>query len=216
MIKEKGYGILQHFHMIPTYVMIRFGKWNEILNMAAPDKELVYPNGVYHYARGLAFARTGKLEEAKKELQAVSTIAANPVLKDVTLFDINSTVDLMAIAKAHLAGEVAAASGDFDAAVKHLNEAVRVEDNLTYDEPPPWNNPTRHYLGAILLKAKRPAEAEKVYRDELSKFPKNGWSLIGLQQSLEAQGKKDDAAAIKADLEKAWAGADVKLTASRM
>ncbi len=216
LMREKGNGVLQHFHMIPTYVMIRFGKWNEILKTPAPDKALVYPNGVYHYARGIAYVRTGKLEEAKKELQAVTEIAANPVLKEVTLFDINSTVDLMHIARAHLAGEVAGASGDLNAALKHLNEAVQVEDNLTYDEPPPWNNPTRHYLGAILLKAKKPVEAEKVYRDELTKFPKNGWSLIGLRQSLEAQGKTKEAATVASDFEKAWAGADVKLTSSTM
>jgi tetratricopeptide (TPR) repeat protein len=210
----KGNGVLQHFYMIPTYVMIRFGMWNEILAEPALDKNLVYPNGVWHYGRGIAFVRTGKMEEAKKELEALKAIAANPVLKEVTLFDINSTFDLMQIAREHLAGEVAAASGDYATAIKHMKEAVRMEDNLTYDEPPPWNNPSRHYFGAILLNAKRPAEAEKVYRDELSKFPKNGWSLAGLVKSLEAQGKKAEAAKVKAELDQAWAGADVKLTSS--
>jgi tetratricopeptide (TPR) repeat protein len=216
LVREKGYGVLQHFSMIPTYVRIRFGKWDEILNSPAPDKDLVYPTGVWHYARGIAFIRTGKLQNAKKELDAVNTVTANPVLKEVTLFDINSTESLMQIAREHLAGEVAAASGNYDEAIKHLKAAVQIEDNLTYDEPPPWNNPTRHYLGAILLQAKRPAEAEKVYRDELNKFPKNGWSLTGLMQSLEAQGKKEETAQVKVELDKAWAGADVKLTASRM
>jgi tetratricopeptide (TPR) repeat protein len=216
LMYEKGNGVLQHFYMIPTYVMIRFGKWNEILAAPAVDKNLVYPNGVWHYARGIAFVRSGKVEEAKKELEALKAIAANPVLKEVTLFDINSTAALMHIAGEHLAGEVAAASMDYETAIKHMKEAVRAEDNLTYDEPPPWNNPTRHYFGAILLNAKRPAEAEKVYRDELTKFPKNGWSLFGLVKSLEAQGKKTEAAKVKAELDQAWAGADIKLTSSRM
>ncbi len=208
--------MLQHFYMIPAYVMIRFGKWSEILESPAPDKDLIYPNGVWHYARGIAYARTRKLDEAKKELAEVTTIAANPALEKITLMDINKTTDLMQIAKEHLAGEIAAASKDYDAAVKHLKEAVRTEDSLTYDEPPPWSNPTRHYLGAIFLEAKRPAEAEKVYREELRKFPKNGWSLTGLHQSLLAQSKKSEAAAVKKELDAAWAGADISLSASRL
>ena len=87
---------------------------------------------------------------------------------------------------------------------------------MTYDEPPPWSNPTRHYLGAVLLEAKRPAEAEKVYREELTKFPKNGWSLVGLEQSLLAQNKKAEAASAQKEFDTAWAGADIKLTASRL
>lgn len=216
MMRQEGLSVLQHFYMIPAYVMIRFGKWSEILESPAPDKDLIYPNGVWHYARGIAYARTGKLDEAKKELAEVTTIAANPALEKITLMDINKTSDLMQIAKEHLAGEITAASKDYNAAVKHLQEAVRTEDSLTYDEPPPWGNPMRHYLGAIFLEAKRPAEAEQVYREELRKFPKNGWSLTGLHQSLIAQNKKDKAAAVKKVLDAAWAGADISLSASRL
>ncbi|MCI0446242.1 hypothetical protein L0152_23880 [bacterium] len=216
MMRKEGFGVLQHYYMIPTFVMIRFGKWNDILQSPAPDKDLVYPNGIYHYARGIALIRTGKIDEAKKELQEVTAIAANPALQKVTLMDINKTSDLMQIAKEHLAGEIDAASKNYDSAIKHLQAAVNIEDHLTYDEPPPWSNPTRHYLGAVLLEAKRPAEAEKVYREELQKFPKNGWSLSGLQQSLAAQNKTQEAQTMKKEFDTAWVGADIKLTSSRL
>jgi tetratricopeptide (TPR) repeat protein len=130
--------------------------------------------------------------------------------------EINKTSDLMQIAKEHLAGEIDAASKNHDSAIKHLQAAVNTEDHLTYDEPPPWSNPTRHYLGAVLLEAKRPAEAEKVYRQELQKFPKNGWSLLGLQQSLRAQNKTEEGESVNKEFDAAWAGADIKLTASRL
>jgi len=114
-----------------------------------------------------------------------------------------------------LSGELVAKRGDFAKAISHLKKAVEHEDNLTYDEPPPWYTPARHNLGAVLLEAGRAAEAQKVYEEDLKKYRENGWSLYGLQQSLMAQGQKADAGAIKKRLEQAWAGADVKLFASR-
>lgn len=215
MMRQEGMAVLQHFYMVPTFVMVRFGKWNEILASPAPDKDLVYPTGIWHYARGLAYVRTGKIDDAKKELQQVSAIASNPALEKMVLMDLHKTTDLTQIEVEHLTGEIAAASKDYDSAIQHLQKAIKIEDNLTYDEPPVWSNPIRHYLGAVLLDAKRAAEAEKVYRDELTKFPKNGWSLVGLEQSLVAQNKKQEAESVQKDFDKCWAAADIKLTSSR-
>jgi tetratricopeptide (TPR) repeat protein len=114
-----------------------------------------------------------------------------------------------------LAGEVAAARGDRDEALRRLRKAVELEDGLHYDEPSPWTYPTRHALGAALLEAGQAAAAEQVYRDDLARNPENGWALFGLAASLRAQGRTADAAAAEARFTAAWSHADVALTASR-
>jgi predicted Zn-dependent protease len=115
---------------------------------------------------------------------------------------------LLAIARNHLDGEMAAKKGGWDQAVKHLRNAIAGEDELTYDEPPPWYLPIRQRLGMVLLEAGRPAEAEKVFRDDLVRRPENGWSLRGLSQSLTAQKKTQEATAVEARFKKAWEKAD--------
>jgi len=100
-------------------------------------------------------------------------------------------------------------------AVRHLRKAVALEDELNYNEPPDWYYPVRHSLGAALLAANRPAEAEAVYREDLRRNPENGWALFGLGQTLLAQGKSEEAAEAEARFRKAWSRADVTLTASR-
>jgi tetratricopeptide (TPR) repeat protein len=216
LMREPGYGTLQHYMMIPLYAMIKFGKWEEILQEAAPESDLLYPTGVWHFARGMAFTRTNHLDEAGEELAKLKIIAADTSLKHVTIWDINTTYDLLQIAAEMLSGELAAKKGDFNEAISRLQKAVEHEDNLTYDEPPPWYTPARHNLGAVLLEAGRAAEAQRVFEEDLKKYPENGWSLFGLQQSLLAQGKKAEADEAKQRFEQAWIGADVNLRASRM
>jgi tetratricopeptide (TPR) repeat protein len=121
----------------------------------------------------------------------------------------------MEIALHALQGEIAARGGRHDEAIVHFQAAAALEDGLQYIEPPDWYYPIRHSLGAALLQAGKPAEAEAVYREDLKRFPENGWSLYGLAQALHAQGKGDEAAETERRFERAWAGADVKLTASR-
>jgi tetratricopeptide (TPR) repeat protein len=215
LMREPGYGTLQHYMTIPLYAMIKFGMWENILKEAAPDSDLLYPNGVWHFSRGMAYTRTNQLNKAMQELAKLKVIAADSSLMKVTIWDINTTYDLLQIATAMLNGELAASKRDFASAIQHLQRAVALEDNLTYDEPPPWYTPARHNLGAVLLEAGRPAEAQKVYEDDLKKYPENGWSLFGLQQSLLAQNKTAEAEAVKRRLDQAWAGADVTLVASR-
>ncbi len=216
LMREPGYGTLQHYTTIPLYALVKFGKWEDILKTAAPDFDLIYPNGVWHFARGMAYVRTNQLPAAAQELDQVTAVAADTALINVTIWDINTTYDLMQIARELLAGELAAQRKQFDRAVTHLQNAVRTEDHLTYDEPPPWYTPARHHLGAVLLAAGRPAEAQKVYEEDLKRYPENGWSLFGLQQSLAAQGKPEEAHAAQQRFEKAWAGADLTLHASCM
>ena len=121
----------------------------------------------------------------------------------------------MRIALEVLSGDVAARQKQFDVAIAHFDRAVRLEDGLTYTEPPDWHAPIRHWLGATLLDAGRPAEAAVVYWEDLKRNRENGWALFGLHQALLAQGRKDEAALVEQRLKKAWARADVTLAASR-
>jgi tetratricopeptide (TPR) repeat protein len=215
MMRQPGYGTLQHYTTIPLYSLAKFGKWEEILKEPAPAEDLRYPTGIWHFARGMAFTRTNRLNEAAQELEKLDAIAADTSLKRVTIWELNTTYALLQIAREMLAGELAAKRKDFDNAIGHLQKAVAMEDDLTYDEPPPWYAPARHNLGAVLLEAGRATEAQKVFEEDLQKYPENGWSLSGLQQSLVAQGKPDQANAVKARFDKAWASADVTLEGGR-
>ncbi|TDI85146.1 MAG: hypothetical protein E2O78_05040 [Caldithrix sp.] len=215
MMRKSGYGTLQHFYVIPMYAHVRFGKWDDILAAPKPDEDLVYPQGVWHYSRGIAFARTGRMPEAERELAVVRKIAKDPVLQQVTIWDINTTQQLMEIAANALAGEIAAAKGEYDNAVAALEAAIEIEDGLTYNEPPDWFFPVRHSLGAVLLEAGRPEQAEHVYRADLTIFPENGWSLYGLKTSLAQQNKQSEAKKVEQRFRDAWAWSDVELTASR-
>ncbi len=112
-------------------------------------------------------------------------------------------------------GEIAARQGKLDEAIQHFQVAKGIEDGILYFEPPSWYYPIRHSLGAVLLRAGRAAEAEAIYREDLKRFPENGWALFGLMQALRAQGKAAEALAADERFRRAWATADVTLTASR-
>jgi tetratricopeptide (TPR) repeat protein len=215
LMREPDMGMLQHFSAIPYYALVRFGKWEEILAEPAPDEDLLYPTAVWHYARGIAYARGQKLREANQELRRVREIATDARLEEIRIWGLNPTSSLAAIAAAVLRAEIAAARKDIKTAVAQLREAIAIEDSLIYGEPPDWFYPVRHNLGAILLEAGRPGAAEKVYREDLARFPDNGWSLFGLAQSLRAQGKTQEAAEVQRRFETAWQYADVEITASR-
>ena len=214
-MRAPGLGTLQHFSVMHLYAMIRFGKWEDILNQPEPDQDLVYPRGVWHYARGRALLGLGRPDEAAKELQQLQALAADPALKKVTLWDINDTTDLLAIAQHVLAGELTYKKGQVEDAIAHLQQAVAVEDGLNYDEPPAWYYPARQSLGAVLLDAGRAGDAEPVFRKDLERHQNNGWSLFGLWQSLKAQGKTDAANEVKSRFDKTWAQADITLTQAR-
>ncbi len=214
MMRQPGLGTLQHFYSMPFFTMTRFGEWEEILQTAQPDADLKYPTGLWHYARGLAYAHQDKFTEAEAELQQLTLLANDPELQEVTIWDINTTQNILKVATEVLTGEIAAQQGDYEQAIAHLQRAVVLEDALNYDEPADWATPARQYLGVALLKNQDFAAAEQVYREDLAIYPDNGWSLFGLQQSLQAQGKNSEARVVQQQLEFAWQYADIKLTAS--
>ena len=207
---------LQGFLVVPYYAMVRFGMWDDILALSPPEHDTIFTRGVWHYARGLAYTARNRLDDARRELDALSKIVADPALPGLPAsFSANTAVDILRIAPEVLAGEIAARAGDFETAIRHLDRAVRFDDALIYTEPHDWHMPTRHNLGAVLLQAGRPIEAEVVYWEDLRRNPENGWSLFGLAEALKAQGKDEAAAEVMRRFEKAWTDADTRLTASR-
>ncbi|MEP0912579.1 hypothetical protein NDI45_16845 [Leptolyngbya sp. GB1-A1] len=211
LIQQAGNGPLQHFTLIPLYTQVKFGQWNEILAQPAPGQDLIYPTGVWHFARGIAYTAKGQLQQADRELQALQAIATNPDLESVTVDGLNNADYLLKIAIEVLSGELAAQQGNYQEAIAHLRQGVELEDSLTYTEPASWYAPVRQTLGSVLLQANRPTEAEQVYRADLAIYPENGWSLYGLAQSLRAQGKEQEAQQVQARFEQAWQYADTSI-----
>ena len=206
---------VQGFLVVPYYALVRFGRWDEILAEPKPAHDSLFTRAIWHFARGTAYAAKGDSERARGEEAALTAIASNPELAKMPNFSLNPPATIVALGLEVLKGEIAARQKQYDAAIAHFDRAVRLEDAMTYTEPPDWHAPVRHWLGATLLDAGRPAEAEVVYWEDLKRNRENGWALAGLHRSLVDQGRKDDAAAIEARLKKAWARADVTLAASR-
>jgi hypothetical protein len=198
----------------PIVALVRFGRWDEVLAEKAPPREWLYTTGVWHYARGVAFNAKGQADDAARELRALEAVLASVPPERTTAFFFR-TKNVLQLAANLLAGEIAAKAGDFSTAERLLRAAVAEQDSHWFTEPPPWYFPVRQALGAVLLQAKKPADAEQVYREDLRRNPGNGWSLYGLSESLRAQGKTTEAAQADESFRKAWAQADVKLTASR-
>ena len=209
--------LLHQFLVAPLFAYTRFGEWEAILSEPRPPEDSLFWNGVWHYARGMAFTATGKLNEANHELDSLRSITAQKSLDGYRVtFSRNGAKAILEIANEVLAGELAAKRGYHDLAIARLHRAILLEDNLIYNEPPDWHVPARQALGAVLLEAGRPAEAESIYWQDLSRNRENGWTLFGLMQSMRAQGKTEQAALVEDRFRKAWNRADVTLTASRI
>jgi tetratricopeptide (TPR) repeat protein len=210
----KAVPLLAGFRVVPYYALTRFGKWDEMLREPEPPATSAYLSGMWHYARGTAFLGKGQTDSADQEFAKLDEIMADKSL-DGPLFSPNTGRMVLSIAREVLAGEIAAAKKNYDPAIAHLEHAVRLEDGLVYTEPAEFHYPPRQALGAVLLEANRPAEAETVYWEDLKRNRENGWALFGLMQALKAEGKNEDAALVESRFKKAWARADVKLTSSR-
>ncbi len=198
----------------PIFALARFGRWEEVLREPPPPAGLPYVTGAWRYARGLAFVATSREQEASRELAELETIRRG-VPPERTVAGYFKTQEMLLLAAEVLAGEIAARRGDSATAAGHFAAAVKIQDGHWFTEPPPWYYPVRQSLGAALLAGGRAGEAEAVYRDDLKRNPENGWSLFGLAQSLRAQGKTAEASEVDARFRRAWAEADVTLTASR-
>ena len=199
---------------MPLEVMVRFGLWDEIL--AEPERytdKMWFTRAFHHAARAIAYAAKGDTANARNA-QRVFIERAKLVPKEDFLSN-NSCEALLAVAMPMVEGEILIAEGKIDSGIEQLRAAIQKEDALKYDEPPGWLIPVRHSLGAVLMKQQRFAEAEQVYRDDLARLPENGWSLLGLAESLRKQKKNaDEVAQTQAKFEKVWAKADLTITTS--
>lgn len=215
--------LLESFWPMRMHVLIRFGRWEDIIDTPLPkDQELMcVTTAIMRYARGVAYAATGRIAEAEIERKAFRAAVAL-VPDSRTLFN-NTCQDILAIASEMLEGEIAYRQGDFDAAFTHLRKSISLDDNLPYDEPWGWMQPTRHAYGALLLEQGRVAEAEAVYRGDLGfddslpralQHPDNVWSLHGLHECLTILGKRSEAEMVKLRLDLAMARTDVQIKAS--
>ena len=200
----------EYFGPTPLFVALRFRRWDAIASASAPDPRLVGNTALWHFARSVAFAAKGDRAKASAEREAFD--AARATVPADALFNLNRADDLLGVARAVLDARLAAAEGDRDAAVAAWRRAVERQDALAYDEPPAWYYPTRESLGGALLVAGRAAEAERVFRDDLARNPRNGRSLFGLEQALRAQQNTVAADEVARLFRTAWQKADVKLT----
>lgn len=204
--------LVDGFMPIELHVMLRFGRWDDVLAVPEFAPELAISNALRHYARGVALAALGRVDDASKERDAFA--AAILKVDEKGTVGNNSAADVLAVAARMLGGEIAYRSGKIDEALTLLREGAALEDKLRYDEPPDWMMPVRHSLGAALMQAQRFDDAERVFRDDLARRPENGWSLFGLARCLAARGANDEAAATRKRFEKAWSHADVQLKSS--
>ena len=212
MLRMEALLFPQHYYTRPLQLYVRFGLWEEALSAPEPAEDLLHARGLWHYARGRALAATGDLAGAGAELSRLQELAEGPGLEGARL-EFNRSQDVLAIGVHVLAGRLAEARGDLDGAAEELREAARREAALLYGEPPEWTVPVAHELGPVLLAAGRPAEAERVFRRDLDRFPANGWSLRGLELALRGQGRDREADEVAAELTAAWQHADLGVEA---
>ena len=199
-------------------VQKRFGRWDDLLAEPAPPKFLPMTNAVWRAHRSIAYAAKQEFESAEREYEAFKKARKNvPANEDEEvdpLVGTNSIEIILEISNLFVPAEIHLQKGEFGEAARLLEEAAELEDTLAYGEPPQWLQPVRHTLGVVYLQAGRNADAERVYREDLRKWPNNGWSLYGLSQALERQGKEEDARRTLTQYEKHWSTADAAITTS--
>jgi tetratricopeptide (TPR) repeat protein len=203
---------LEGFMTVPIAVEVRFQKWDQILVMAPPAPEMKTTTVFWHFARGMALAAKGKVPEAEAEYRVVAEAADKTPPDQVFAMPVNNKAkDVLTIARDVLGAKIALAKHDSANAISLLRQAVAIQDSLKYDEPPDWFYPVRESLGAVLLLNGNAAEAEKVFREDLRRNPRNPRSLFGLSETLRAQNRAYDAQFVDKQFQSNWKSPDIKL-----
>ena len=209
----KRYPAIELYKTIPLLALINFGQWQDVLRQPPPPDHLEFSHGIWRYARAIAYAKLGDLKNAHAEHSALAGLRKTAHLALLDAKDYPATL-LLQIADKLVQGEIFMIQGDYAKAIAIFNKAVVMQEQLPYTEPPFWYYPVQLSLGKALLKAGNYSQAEKVYLENLKQYPKNGWALYGLKQSLQAQGK--DFNEVQREFDSAWHYADINLTASRL
>ena len=204
---------IEYFHTIPLLSYVRFGKWDEILNFPKPTSELKYSQGIYHYARGMAYSAKEELDKALKEQVQILPLKDSEEVKVIIKGGQPSGL-LLDIANELLLGQIEFSKSNFSLASKHFATAVDLQDTLPYTEPPFWYYPSRQSLGNSLMKEGKASAAENVYKRDLKDYPRNGWSLYGLALALKEQGKLEEAEEAHKKFKHIWQLSDINLKAS--
>jgi len=204
---------MDFFPSEPLLVMVRFGRWDDLLAEPRPDPRYHAMTGLWLHATGMALAAKGRVDEAEAKLSELRTLSSKvPPTEQAAN---NTTRAILAVGEKALEARIAEARKD-PAALQLWAQAVALEDQLVYAEPADWFYPLRHFQGAALLAAKQPRKAEAVFREDLERHPNNGWALSGLAQALRAQNKRKQAAQVENQLARAWRKADIRpITAAR-
>jgi tetratricopeptide (TPR) repeat protein len=203
---------VEGFLPTPLHVLVRFGKWNEILELPEYPEARPISRAMRRYARSIACSALGRVDESRAEIAAFEREAGRTPL-DWTI-GFNPAHSVYPLARKMMEGELAFRLGDHDRAFAVLREAVAMEDELLYDEPPGWLQPTRHALGALLMATGRYAQAETVYEQDLVRNPKNGWALLGLEQSRRRLGETEGLDDLVRERKRSWKRADITPTSS--
>ncbi len=209
---KENMGIADGAMLYPIEVQMRFGRWDDVLREPAPATYFPIATSFWHFARGIAYAAQGHLPEAERE-QAAFREAVKHVPQDARVGN-SPAYKVLTVAEQMLVGEVEFRRRNIDASVAALRKAIAAEDDLNYDEPPDWLQPVRHTLGAVLVSAGRYPEAEAVYREDLKRWPENGWSLYGLASALRRGGSPAEADRVEKRFREAWKRADVRIGSS--
>ncbi|MCH4823660.1 tetratricopeptide repeat protein [Gramella lutea] len=216
IMKEPGWGTLQHYYAIPLYVQVKLGRWDEILNSDFKTYDLPYLEAVKKYARGMAYMAKNDLDKARTELETLEELSDDKSLEEVTVWDINSVNHLMQIARRVVKAEILASEENYDESITLLKEAVEIEDSLNYDEPPDWFFSVRHHLGAVQIEAGKYNEAIATYEQDLKKLPKNGWAQHGMKLAYQNLNDNGNVQKMDAEIKQSWKGADIQINSSRI
>ena len=211
IMKQPGWGTLQHYYITPYNVAVKFKKWDDILDMQFETYDLKYVKAVRHYAEGMAHLGKGDQESAKKELVHLIKLAKDESLKEITIWDINSVYDLVQIASKVLEAELWASEEDYATSIILLKEAITIEDTLNYNEPPDWFFSVRHHLGAIQNKAGKFNDAITTYNDDLKRLPKNGWAYHGLKLAYQGLDDAESTERINTLYKESWKDANFEI-----
>ena len=213
---EPGWSTLQHYYVIPYFVAVKFGKWDDVLKMKLVSDTMKYPLAVAHYAKGMAYLGKKDLTKAKAELAKLEVLANDNAMKKMTIWDINTMHDVLQIASKVLKGEILASEGNYKESILLLEKGIAIEDGLNYDEPPDWFFSVRHHLGAVQIESGKYNDAIKTYLEDLKTFRNNGWAQHGLRLAYQKLNNPTKVKEMDALLAKSWATADVKITTSRI